>query len=289
MNSKPSHNVLRSLDDAIRSIGTRASGGIGRRAGFRCLCPSGREGSSPFLRTLINKAKVSNRVLKLLFGLLTVLFSAFLANSSFAQEGEQEEINSHSSDLGPDFNGDGYGDIVVGATGERFGDAIRTGAVTIVFGDSDKSFSDSVILHQGLINVFGENEPNDKFGSRTTYGDFNGDGLDDLVITAPKKDVHGIEDAGMIWVLEGIQEGMGVLNIATAFDLSMFSENDFVSPDAQWGEMVSAGDFNGDTFYDLAISAPNSAIDGKEEVGLCLLYTSPSPRDPKTSRMPSSA
>ena len=26
-----------------------------------------------------------------------------------------------------------------------------------------------------------------------------------------------------------------------------------------------------------------------ERVGLCLLYTSPSPRDPKTSRMPSSA
>ena len=271
MNSKPSQNVLRSLEDAIRSIGTRASGGIGRRAGFRCLCPSGREGSSPFLRTLINKAKVSNRVLKLLFGLLTVLFSALLANSSFAQEGEQEEINSHSSDLGPDFNGDGYGDIVVGATGERFGDAIRTGAVTIVFGDSDKSFSDSVILHQGLTNVFGENKPNDKFGSRTTYGDFNGDGLDDLVITAPKKDVHGIEDAGMIWVLEGIQEGMGVLNIATAFDLSMFSENNFVSPDAHWGEMVTAGDFNGDKFYDIPISAPNSAIGGKEEVGLIVI------------------
>ena len=146
--------LLRIAVLAIPSFSTRASGGIGRRAGFRCLCPSGREGSSPFLRTLINKAKVSNRVLKLLFGLLTVLFSAFLANSSFAQEGEQEEINSHSSDLGPDFNGDGYGDIVVGATGERFGDAIRTGAVTIVFGDSDKSFSDSVFLHKCLINVF---------------------------------------------------------------------------------------------------------------------------------------
>ncbi|GIR38173.1 MAG: hypothetical protein CM15mP49_35580 [Actinomycetota bacterium] len=25
------------------------------------------------------------------------------------------------------------------------------------------------------------------WGSRTTFGDFNGDGLDDLVITAPKR------------------------------------------------------------------------------------------------------
>ena len=28
---------------------------------------------------------------------------------------------------------------------------------------------------------------------------------------------------------------------------------------------------------------------GRGDYGICLLYTSPSPRDPKTSRMPSSA
>ena len=31
------------------------------------------------------------------------------------------------------------------------------------------------------------------------------------------------------------------------------------------------------------------ANEGWEQLGSCLLYTSPSPRDPKTSRMPSSA
>ena len=31
----------------MSTFATRASGGIGRRAGFRCLCPSGRGGSSP--------------------------------------------------------------------------------------------------------------------------------------------------------------------------------------------------------------------------------------------------
>ena len=30
-------------------------------------------------------------------------------------------------------------------------------------------------------------------------------------------------------------------------------------------------------------------LDGDEYIWTCLLYTSPSPRDPKTSRMPSSA
>ena len=35
---------------------TRASGGIGRRAGFRFLCPKGREGSSPSSRTARTRA-----------------------------------------------------------------------------------------------------------------------------------------------------------------------------------------------------------------------------------------
>ena len=52
---------------------------------------------------------------------------------------------------------------------------------------------------------------------------------------------------------------------------------------------------------DLAIYVPKLYVDFKDfaeargiapqklEYGICLLYTSPSPRDPKTSRMPSSA
>ena len=63
-----------------------------------------------------------------------------LATHLQAQENTPDAMNEESSMSGPDFNGDGYGDIVIGATGERFGDAIRTGAVTILFGDSNKLF-----------------------------------------------------------------------------------------------------------------------------------------------------
>ena len=34
---------------------------------------------------------------------------------------------------------------------------------------------------------------------------------------------------------------------------------------------------------------PVTNHDASDDCGVCLLYTSPSPRDPKTSRMPSSA
>ena len=211
MNSKPSQNVLGSLEDAIRSIGTRASGGIGRRAGFRCLCPSGCEGSSPSSRTILQRLHANSRKFKLLLSSLIVVCSFFLATHLQAQENTSNAINEESLLAGPDFNGDGYGDIVIGATGERFGDAIRTGAITILFGDPNKLFSQSILLHQGMPTIDGDNHPNDRFGSRTTFGDFNGDGLDDLVIAAPQKDFNGIKDVGMMWVLPGLPQGMGII------------------------------------------------------------------------------
>src|SRR5918993_1266945 len=48
----PTYGLGRRIDRALRSPSpTRASGGIGRRAGFRCQCPKGRGGSTPPSRT----------------------------------------------------------------------------------------------------------------------------------------------------------------------------------------------------------------------------------------------
>ncbi len=56
---RPNHSNLRrgcgglTLRCSGTYFSTRASGGIGRRAGFRFLCPKGREGSSPSSRTAL--------------------------------------------------------------------------------------------------------------------------------------------------------------------------------------------------------------------------------------------
>ena len=118
MKGKPRRSLFGLLPDPIPSIDTRASGGIGRRAGFRCLCPSGCEGSSPSSRTRHQQVDEKSIKFKLLLGLLIVLCSFLLATQLKAQENIP---NKESSLSGPDFNGDGYGDIVIGATGERFG------------------------------------------------------------------------------------------------------------------------------------------------------------------------
>ena len=273
MKGKPRRSLFGLLPDPIPSIDTRASGGIGRRAGFRCLCPSGCEGSSPSSRTILQRLETNSIKFKLLLSSLIVVCTFLLATHLQAQENTPDAMNEESSLSGPDFNGDGYGDIVIGATGERFGDAIRTGAVTILFGDSNKLFSESILLHQGMPTIAGDNDPNDRFGSRTTFGDFNGDGLDDLVITAPQKDVNGIENVGMMWVLPGLPQGMGIINSAKSFDLSMFIADDAISPEDHWGEMIASGDFNGDGYEDIAISSPNvNTCDDDTDILIEYLY-----------------
>ena len=63
--------------------------------------------------------------------------------------------------------------------------------------------------------------------------------------------------------------------------------------DGQTGKTVAAG---GLTFaksysevYSALTDAQKAIADRDKSLNICLLYTSPSPRDPKTSRMPSSA
>ena len=202
--------------------------------------------------------------------LCTCLFSA--VNTAYAQTEENTitDFNEKKS-KGPDFNGDGFDDLAVGATGERFSGGIANGAVTLLFGGAGQKFTDSVILHQGLINIEGSNEPYDRFGSRTTHGDFNGDGLDDLLISAPQKDIDGKKNTGMVWVLEGAKEGMGVVTLAKAFDLTDFIDVSLINESDNWGEMLTTGDFNGDEFEDAAISAPNSDWRGRNNAGLVVV------------------
>ena len=215
-----------------------------------------------------------NRSLKILLVTMALICSCVITAPQIAYSQMEENTSANSQNdvsKGPDFNGDGYDDLVIGATGERYGDGIASGAITILFGGPDKQFSDSLELHQDLINIPGKNEPYDRFGSRTIHGDFNGDGLDDLIVSAPQKDVNGKKDVGMIWLFNGATEGMGVITIANSFDLSMFIDTSLINESDNWGEMLSVGDFNGDQFDDLVISAPNSDWRNRNNVGLLVV------------------
>ena len=85
-------------------------------------------------------------------------------------------------------------------------------------------------------------------------GDVNGDGIDDLIIGAPRADPNGRDYAGASYVVFGTDQGFpATIDLATDADLIIQG----AAADDYSGRSVSgAGDVNGDGIDDLIIGAP---------------------------------
>jgi hypothetical protein len=93
----------------------------------------------------------------------------------------------------------------------------------------------------------------------SVWADFNGDGHGDLAIGVPADDVNGVANAGAVNVIYGNGTGLDaadnqIWHLDSAGLLGTPGEND------SFGSALAAGDFDGDGFSDLAISAPIAAV-----------------------------
>src|SRR5262245_30941544 len=155
-----------------------------------------------------------------------------------------------------DFNGDGFGDLMVSAPGYSLVGAVEKGATFIVFGKAG-GFTDvnlGALASSDWIRIEGAAADDYSGRSIATLGDINGDGFDDVLIGSPNADANGRWSSGISYVIYGNASGANI-DLAN-FDASRgfrIIGDEFASA----GRSVSAaGDVNGDGITDLLIGAP---------------------------------
>lgn len=183
---------------------------------------------------------------------------------------------------GGDFNMDGYPDLAAGAFGYDDTDNGRpdVGAVYVIFGrqittlrgaqidlkefnvepDRTDPTMEVPILGVKIVGSL----PDEGFGRIVrSAGDFDGDGLPDVMFSAPRSDPGGRNDAGRIYVVFGNDSLLGdfsVDDIGSASDSivpGMVFEGQFAN-DLAGTYLEPAGDLNADGYDDILLSAPGA-------------------------------
>lgn len=167
-----------------------------------------------------------------------------------------------------DINGDGYGDIVSGAgwdhhtdEGETIPDSSDGGQANITYGSASGP-AGTTAINQNTGSVPGTSEKGDSFGWDLDMGDVNGDGFQDLVVSAPNEDIDGVTNTGMVTVLYGSSSGVKVSSGTQSFAQSTAGVPGSDEKDDLFGADVKLDDVTGDGRADLLVGSYENAGNG---------------------------
>lgn len=150
-----------------------------------------------------------------------------------------------------DFNGDGYRDLAASASRYDFdGSTVDAGRVQIhLGGPAGLAPTSNYYVTGGSTQM--------RFGEALVFGDFDGDGADELVVGAPGFDVGGQDEAGRIYVYRYTSPSP----TQSFFDQNAGGIQDAAEPFDHFGSALAVGDFDNDGFQDLAIGVPGENLE----------------------------
>jgi Ca2+-binding RTX toxin-like protein len=182
----------------------------------------------------------------------------------------QDTIGRSAAGAG-DINDDGLNDIIIGVSRGDPDGIEDAGQAYVIFGSNTEFpaiFDPSLIDGNNGFVINGINAGDIAGASVSSAGDFNGDGIDDILIGAPEASPDGINSTGEGYVVFGSSEGF-----AASIELSQLNgENGFVINGANTGDSLgrsvnSVGDINNDGLDDIFIGASEADPNGIEGAG----------------------
>ena len=183
-------------------------------------------------------------------------------------EGAAAGDHAGQSAAGGDVNGDGRGDLIIGAPDA----ANHAGRAYVVLGGDALP---NVTLLSALTGTNGFTLPggaaNSATGSAVGAADVNGDGRADVLVGAPVAGTGSDRFAGRVYAVFG-RASFGATVDLSALDTTAGLVFDGAAAGDQAGQAVaSAGDRDGDGFDEMLIGAPNSGVGPQRNRGAAFL------------------
>jgi hypothetical protein len=172
------------------------------------------------------------------------------ADASFRGEDGSDVAGTTVAGVG-DVNGDGFDDILIGASGDEEGGGTSCGQTYLIFGKSS-GWAHNIDLSNADASFQGEDTFDYSSYSIDGAGDVNGDGFDDILIGAYADEEAGAINQGQTYIIFGKSSGWDMDTSLNDSDASFWGE--FIN-DNSGSSVAGVGDVNLDGYDDILIGA----------------------------------
>lgn len=182
------------------------------------------------------------------YGSASGISNTTATSSTSILTGEQASARFGVSSAMADINGDGFADVIIGASYWDDGNTFANGRAYIFHGGAGRIATSSASAAIRIITGVDY----DNFGGSFNVGDINNDGYADLLVAAVGAKNALTNTVGKTFLFYG---GASGITQTTSTAAPVIFEGEDLAPSPSFGSSIVVGDFDADGFSDIAIGA----------------------------------